>query len=184
MTLSTRHTYLRKKKKPQQKQQQKTKTTKTPHPLQKKKKKKPTKNTPTTHTNPNLIDTSHRNSRWLKNVRQNVLVSGTQHYLLHARKTETTTLTYVVGHLSHCKAACDLTSHRSANMTSINCSSVNPLWTHLPQITQLCALCCLEETTAQQVYCDSFLPTTAVTMQFLLLPGQKNYKVQIRNKRL
>ena len=40
-------------------------------------------------------------------------------------------------------------------------------------LTLLSDLCCLEETTATVVYSDSFLPTTAVAIQFLLLPGQK-----------
>ena len=49
----------------------------------------------------------------------------------------------------------------------------NPFWTCFPQLTQLCGLCCLEETTAKLVYCDSLLQTTAVTIHFLLLTGQK-----------
>ena len=40
-------------------------------------------------------------------------------------------------------------------------------------LTQLCGLCCVEETTARLVYCDSVLPVTTLTMQFLLLPGQR-----------
>ena len=43
----------------------------------------------------------------------------------------------------------------------------------MPQITQLCGLCCGEETTAKPVDCDSFLPITAVAMQFLPLTGDK-----------
>ena len=34
---------------------------------------------------------------------------------------------------------------------------LSPVWTHLPRITQLSRLCCVEEATAQVVYCDSFL---------------------------
>ena len=51
--------------------------------------------------------------------------------------------------------------------------ALNPIWTHSPQITQLCGLCCVEETTTKRVYCDSFPPIEAVGMQFLLPPGQK-----------
>ena len=46
-------------------------------------------------------------------------------------------------------------------------------WTDLPHITQLCGLCCLEETAARLVHFDRFLPVTALTIQFLLLPGKK-----------
>ena len=38
-----------------------------------------------------------------------------------------------------------------------------------------CGLCCVEETTLTPVHCDSFLPVTAATMQFLLLPGPKKW---------
>ena len=48
----------------------------------------------------------------------------------------------------------------------------NPVWTHLPQITQLCGLCCDEETSTIFVDCACFLPITALTMRFLLLPGE------------
>ena len=54
-------------------------------------------------------------------------------------------------------------------------TGLNPIWTNLPQITQLCSMCCSEETTAKLVYCDSSLPVTVVAMQFLFLPGQKKY---------
>ena len=37
--------------------------------------------------------------------------------------------------------------------------AINPVWTYLPHITQLCGLCCVEETTARLVYCDSVLLT-------------------------
>ena len=44
---------------------------------------------------------------------------------------------------------------------------LNPISTHLPHITQLCGLCWVEETTSKLVYCDSFLPITAVTIHCL-----------------
>ena len=50
-----------------------------------------------------------------------------------------------------------------------SCQSLNLIWTHLHQISQLCGLCCLEETTATLVHCDVFLHITAATMHFLLL---------------
>ena len=34
------------------------------------------------------------------------------------------------------------------------------------KITQLGGLCCVEDTTAKLVYCDSFLPIKSVTLQF------------------
>ena len=49
----------------------------------------------------------------------------------------------------------------------------NPFSTHWPQITQLCGLCCAENNAAKLKYCEGFLPITAVTMQFLLLPWKK-----------
>ena len=39
----------------------------------------------------------------------------------------------------------------------------NPVCTDLPQITWLCGLYCVEETTAILVYCDSFLKVTILT---------------------
>ena len=50
---------------------------------------------------------------------------------------------------------------------------LNPVWTDYPQITVLCDVYDAEETTARLVYSESFLPITAVTMQFLLVPGRK-----------
>ena len=37
---------------------------------------------------------------------------------------------------------------------------LNLIWTDLSWITVLCDVCCVEETTAGLVYCDSFLPVT------------------------
>ena len=48
---------------------------------------------------------------------------------------------------------------------------VNPICTDWPHVTQVCGLCCFDETTVKLIYCDSVLPITAVTMQFLPLPG-------------
>ena len=45
---------------------------------------------------------------------------------------------------------------------------LNPVWTDLPQITQLWSLCCIEEATARLVYCDIFLPVTAVMSAILI----------------
>ena len=47
-----------------------------------------------------------------------------------------------------------------------------PIWTHLPQVTQLSDMCCLAETPAKLVYCDISLQITAKTMQLLPLTGQ------------
>ena len=37
---------------------------------------------------------------------------------------------------------------------------MNSIWTHLPQITQLCGLYCVEETIAKLAYCDSFFSSS------------------------
>ena len=39
----------------------------------------------------------------------------------------------------------------------------NPVLVDLPRSFQLCSLCCIEETMGRPVYCDTFLPATAVT---------------------
>ena len=52
----------------------------------------------------------------------------------------------------------------------------NPVWTDLPQITQLCDLSCLEETTARLVCCDRFLPVTAVTNAILTSTFTKEFR--------
>ena len=49
----------------------------------------------------------------------------------------------------------------------------NPVWTPLLQLTQLCGLCRVEETTAKVAYYGRVLPITEVTMQFLFLPRKK-----------
>ena len=41
-----------------------------------------------------------------------------------------------------------------------DCCDFNTVWTHFPRITQLCGLCCLEETTQTLVYCDVLLRIT------------------------
>ena len=43
---------------------------------------------------------------------------------------------------------------------------LNPIWTSLPQITVLCDVCRVEETTARLVYCDSFLSITQQQRKF------------------
>ena len=50
----------------------------------------------------------------------------------------------------------------------------------LLQITQLCGLCCVKEATVRLINCDSFMPVTAVEMQFLFLPGKRS-TVNLRN---
>ena len=49
------------------------------------------------------------------------------------------------------------------HLTIVGLHDTGP-WTHLPQVTQLCDLCCVEETPAELVYCDSFLTVTVVTV--------------------
>ena len=66
--------------------------------------------------------------------------------------------------------------HSHTGLTSpscVVCAVLKGLQPHWPHITQLCGLCCVEEATARLVYCDSFLPVTAVTMEFLLQPGKR-----------
>ena len=42
----------------------------------------------------------------------------------------------------------------------------------------VCGMSCVGEITAKLVYCDTFLPVTAATMQFLLPPGEKEVQLQ------
>ena len=51
---------------------------------------------------------------------------------------------------------------------------VNPIWVHLPHITQLCGLCCLEETPAELYYSNSLPPVTAVCLLVSCLTSQQH----------
>ena len=83
-------------------------------------------------------------------------------------------LRIAVSNMSFPAEPVDSLSHPSGSFTD-HTLSPSPLnlqhtscLTHLPHITPLCGLCCVEETTAKLVYCDSYPPITAVTMWSVL----------------
>ena len=49
------------------------------------------------------------------------------------------------------------------------------------QITQLCGLCCVEETAAKLVYCDTFLAITAVTNTIIICTVAKEVRCNGEN---
>ena len=58
---------------------------------------------------------------------------------------------------------------------------VNPARTLSPRITQLCGLCCPEQTTANLADPDISSPVAAVTMQFSHLTGRKKKSVPTKS---
>ena len=60
------------------------------------------------------------------------------------------------------------------------CGAYGP-WTHLPQITQLCGLWCVEETTARLVSRDNFLPIPQWQCNFLISIRTKEVSCNYEN---